>query len=93
VKGAIVGGAHRVQGSSTPGADAADALTGRLARVNVGLKPSRVLLDMLAKNGVSIKAVTWEGISWETVRWETVSWEGLSWEGVIWESIAWETRR
>jgi serine protease AprX len=93
VKGAIVAGSRRVNGSHTPGADAAQALTAHPDRVNVGLKPSRLLVEMLARNGVSIASVSWEGISWEAVSWEAVSWEGVAWEGVNWESVAWESRR
>src|SRR5437667_443054 len=93
VKGALVAGAHRVAGSPTPGADAPGSLVARPARVNADLVPSRLLLEMLARNGVSIASVSWEGISWESVSWETVSWEGVAWEGVNWETVAWETTR
>jgi len=90
---ALVAGAHRVAGSPTPGADAPGSLVARPARVNADLVPSRLLLEMLARNGVSIASVSWEGISWESVSWETVSWEGVAWEGVNWETVAWETTR
>jgi hypothetical protein len=93
VKGAIVGGAHRVTGSRTPGVDAALALVTHPDRVNALLMPSRLLLEMLARNGVKLESVSWEEISWEAVSWEAVSWEGVAWEGVNWESVAWESHR
>jgi serine protease AprX len=103
IKGAIVAGGRRIAGTRTLGLDADDALSARPARVNGGLLPSLVLLQLLAKSGtsfsmgVSWEGITWEGISWESVSWEgvaweAVSWEGVTWDGVTWDSAAWETR-
>lgn len=92
IKGAIVGGARRVSGSATPAVDAARSL-GAMTAVNVGLKPSRLLLTYLIESGVKLKGhgVTWEGVTWEGVTWETITWESVSWESVSWESVTWET--
>jgi serine protease AprX len=99
VKGALVGGGRKVVGTRTPGLDVDDALTVRPARVNVELRPSAVLLRLLAMSGnvlgpgIAWEGISWEGISWESVSWEGVAWEAVSWEGVSWDSVSWELRR
>jgi len=96
VKGALVAAGRRVTGSNTPGADAARSLSVQPARVNTGLRPSLVLVKVLAENGslagglVRWETVSWETVSWEAVTWESVTWESVTWEGVAWESVAWE---
>jgi serine protease AprX len=92
VKGALLAGSRRIAGARTPGLDAKKALEARPGRVNGGLRPSQVLLTLLAKSGSLLgSGVSWEGVSWEGISWESVSWEGVTWEGVDWESISWET--
>jgi serine protease AprX len=91
VKGALIAGGRRIVGTRTPGLDVDDALTVRPARVNEDLRPSAVLLRLLAANGnVFGPGITWDGISWEGISWESVSWEGVAWEAVSWEGVAWE---
>ncbi|TME27210.1 MAG: hypothetical protein E6I64_07105, partial [Chloroflexi bacterium] len=96
VKGALVAAGRRITGSNTPGADAARSLSVQPARVNMGLRPSLVLVKVLAENGslagglVRWETVSWETVSWEAVTWESVTWESVTWEGVAWESVAWE---
>src|SRR4051812_32176457 len=90
VKGAIVAGARAMSASSAPALDAARAIDARGA-ANVGLHPSKLLLDVLASQGVRLKGVTWEGITWEGITWETVTWEQIRWQSVSWETVSWET--
>jgi serine protease AprX len=91
VKGALIAGGRRIVGTRTPGLDVDDALTVRPARVNEDLRPSAVLLRLLAANGNGFgPGITWDGISWEGISWESVSWEGVAWEAVSWEGVAWE---
>jgi serine protease AprX len=96
VKGALVAGGRHIVGTRTPGLDVDDALTVRPARVNSGLLPSRVLLQLLAENGdvfgpgIDWEGISWEGISWESVSWEGVAWEAISWEGVTWDGVTWD---
>jgi serine protease AprX len=96
VKGALVAGGRRINGTRTPGLDVDDALTAKPARVNAGLLPSRVLLRLLAENGdvfgpgIDWEGISWEGISWESVSWEGVAWEAISWEGVTWDGVTWD---
>jgi serine protease AprX len=98
VKGALIAGGRKIVGSHTPGLDVDDAMTARPARVNEDLRPSAVLLRLLAANGnVFGPGITWDGISWDAISWESVSWEGVaweavSWEGVTWDSVTWELR-
>jgi serine protease AprX len=103
VKGALVASGRRITGTRTPGLDVDDALTVRPAVVNVGLLPSRVLLELLAENGnvfgpgidwegISWEGISWESVSWEGIAWEAVSWEGVTWDGVTWDSVTWELR-
>ncbi len=97
IKGAIVASGRAITGSDATVIDAPNALTRTPAKVNVGLKPSQLLLAILTKarqlkvNGVTWEGVTWEGVTWETVTWEGVTWEGVTWEGVTWEVVTWET--
>jgi serine protease AprX len=91
VKGAIVAGGRRINGTRTPGLDAADAIATTPARVNVGIAPSNVLVRLLASTGALGPGTSWEGISWEAVSWESVSWDAVSWEGIAWESVSWDT--
>ncbi|MDQ2915439.1 MAG: S8 family serine peptidase [Chloroflexota bacterium] len=103
VKGALVAGGRAVTGTRTAAVSAADSLSARPAKVNVGLKPSRVLLLLLQLNGQlegqrqgqfegQLEGhVGWGGISWEGISWESVSWEGVTWESVSWESVSWES--
>jgi serine protease AprX len=91
VKGAIVASGRKVSGSSTRGADVSDALVTRPSAVNVGLRPSAILLRLLGKSGAqAAQGVSWDGISWEAISWESVSWQGVSWESVSWEAVSWE---
>jgi serine protease AprX len=103
VKGALIASGRHVVGTRTPGLDVDDALTVRPARANEGLRPSRVLLRLLAQNGtvfgpditwdgISWEGISWESVSWEGVAWEAVSWEGVTWDGVTWDSVTWEMR-
>src|SRR5438309_1426369 len=48
VKGALIAGGRRIVGTRTPGLDVDDALSARPARVNEDLRPSAVLLRLLA---------------------------------------------
>jgi serine protease AprX len=91
VKGALVAGGRRITGTRTPGLDVDNALGAKPARVNVGLLPSRVLLELLAEHGdVFGPGIDWEGISWEGISWESVSWEGIAWEAISWEGVTWD---
>ncbi len=87
IKGAIVASGRSV-GAAATAVDAAGALTA-MTRVNQGLEPSALLMQILTKSGIKVsrKGVTWEGVTWESVTWETVSWEGATWEGVTWETV------
>jgi subtilisin family serine protease len=91
LKGAVVASGRKVTGSRTKAVDAPAALTA-MTSVNKGLEPSRLLLDILSKNGIKIQrsGVTWEGVTWENVTWENVTWESVSWEGVTWEGATWQ---
>jgi hypothetical protein len=99
VKGALVAGGRKIIGTRTPGLDVDEALSVRPARVNLELRPSAVLLRLLAMSGnvlgpgIAWEGISWEGISWESVSWEGVAWEAVSWEGVSWDSVSWELRR
>jgi subtilisin family serine protease len=90
VKAAIVAGAHAMIGASAPRVDAAAAIDAR-GSANVGLRPSKLLLDVLMLSGVKLKGVTWEGVSWEGITWEAITWEYIRWESVSWESVSWQT--
>jgi serine protease AprX len=89
VKGALVAGTRAVVGGSAPSVDAAKAIDAR-GPANVGLRPSKLLLAVLAQAGVKYKGITWEGISWEGITWEGISWERIKWESVSWETVSWE---
>ena len=91
IKGAIVGGGRKVAASRTNAVDAANALTA-MAKVNEGLEPSRLLIDILTKNGIKLQrtGTTWEGITWESITWESITWESVTWEGVTWERATWQ---
>jgi len=91
IKGAIVAGGRRIADTTTPGLDVAAALNAEPAQVNAGVRPSLVLLALLAKSGTTLSSgVSWEGISWEGISWESVSWEGVAWEAVSWEGVTWD---
>ena len=96
VKGAIVASGRAISGSTTRAVDANAALTSMTA-VNVGLRPSRVLLLLLAKlhllkgQGVTWEGVTWEGVTWDGVTWDGVTWDGVTWDGVTWDGVTWES--
>ncbi|MGH2449963.1 MAG: hypothetical protein ACRDGE_01585, partial [Candidatus Limnocylindria bacterium] len=58
---------------------------------NAGLRPSRLLLELLTSQGLldaSQLNVTWEllNVTWEALN---VTWESVSWEGVTWENVTW----
>ncbi len=91
IKGAIVGGGRHIAGSRTKAVDAMDSLSA-MAKVNQGLTPSALLMEILSKSGIKLqhKGVTWEGITWESVSWESVSWEGVTWESVTWETVGYQ---
>jgi subtilisin family serine protease len=104
VKGAILASGRAISGATTAAVDPLDALT-RTGPANVGLLPSRLLMQQLAsvfqlrgisweRLGVSWErlGVSWEllGLSWEAISWEAISWEAISWETVAWETVAWE---
>lgn len=92
IKGALVASARPISGSAAGAIDAPNALTRTPAAVNVGLRPSKLLLALLARSGqLKVKGVTWEGVTWEGVTWDGVTWDGVTWESVSWESISWES--
>jgi len=97
VKGAIVASARPITGSAAGAIDAPNALTRTPAAVNVGLRPSKLLLAILARShqlkvqGVTWEGVTWDGVTWDGVTWDGVTWDAVSWESVSWESVSWET--
>jgi len=94
-KGALLASARPIAGSFAGAVDAPNALV-RTSIVNAGLRPSRLLLQILAKahqlkvNGVSWEGVSWDGVTWDGVSWDAVSWESVTWESVTWETVAWE---
>jgi subtilisin family serine protease len=90
VKGALIAGARAMSGTSAPAVDAASAIDAR-GTANVGLRPSKLLIDVLRSSGVRFRGVTWEGITWEGITWESVTWEYIRWESVSWETVSWET--
>jgi serine protease AprX len=90
VKGALVAGGRAVTGTRAPAVNAAESLTAHPVAVNVGVKPSRVLLLLLQLSGELEPGIIWGGISWEGISWEAVSWEALSWRAVSWEAVSWE---
>jgi len=90
VKGAMLAGARAMSGASAPALDAANAIDAR-GTANVGLRPSKLLLDVLVSQGVKLKGVTWEGITWEGITWESVTWEQIRWQSVAWETVSWES--
>jgi subtilisin family serine protease len=92
IKGAIVASGRSISGSTTKAVDAAVAITVTPAAVNIGLKPSRMLLVLVAaSHQLKVLGVTWEGVTWENVAWDSVTWEGVTWESVSWESVTWES--
>jgi len=91
IKGAIIASGRAIAGSDASAMDAPNALTRTPALVNVGLKPSQLLLAALTKSRqLKVHGVTWEGVTWDGVTWETVTWEGVTWDGVTWETVTWE---
>jgi subtilisin family serine protease len=92
IKGAIVASTRRIAGSLAGAIDAPNALERTPAAVNVGLRPSKLLLALLARSGqLRVKGVTWEGVTWDGVTWDGVTWDGVTWDGVTWESVSWES--
>ena len=97
IKGALVASTRPIAGSIAGAVDALNALTRTPAMVNVGLKPSKLLLALLARShqlkvlGVTWEGVTWDGVTWDGVTWDGVTWESVSWESISWESVSWET--
>jgi serine protease AprX len=89
-KGAIVASGRRLVGASAPAVDAAAAIDATRG-VNAGIKPSKLLIDMLANGGVRLTGVTWEGVTWDGITWDGVTWEGVTWENIKWDSVSWET--
>jgi serine protease AprX len=90
-KGALLASTRPIAGSVAGAVDAPNALV-RTSIANAGLKPSRLLLQMLAKaNQLKVHGISWEGVSWDGVIWGGVSWDAISWEVVSWETVAWET--
>lgn len=89
-KGAIVGSGRSLVGASAPAVDAAAAIDA-MSSVNAGMKPSKLLIDMLARGGVRLTGITWEGITWEGITWDGVTWERIKWDSVSWETVSWET--
>ncbi|TMC04085.1 MAG: hypothetical protein E6J35_06110 [Chloroflexi bacterium] len=90
IKGAIVGSGRIIVGSPREAVEAARALTATERSVNKDLLPSRLLMQTLARSGVTGSGATWGGITWEGVTWEAVTWESVTWEAVTWESVSWE---
>jgi serine protease AprX len=97
IKGALVASARPVAGSLVGAIDAPNAILRAPAAVNVGLRPSKLLLAILARsgqlrvNGVTWDGVTWDGVTWDGVTWDGVTWDAVSWEAVSWEAVSWET--
>jgi len=89
VKAAILAGA-RAMGASAPALNAANAIDAR-GTANVGLHPSKLLINVLLSQGVRLKGITWEGITWEGITWESVTWEQIKWQAVSWETVSWES--
>jgi subtilisin family serine protease len=90
VKAAIVAGARPLAGASAPALDAAKAMDAK-GQANRGLRPSKLLVEVLIASGVRLKGVTWEGITWEGVTWEGITWELIKWDSVSWETVSWES--
>jgi serine protease AprX len=91
VKGALVASTRPIAGSSAGAVDAPNALV-RTSTANAGLRPSRLLLQILAKaHQLKVTGITWEGVSWDGVTWDGVTWDGVTWDAVSWESVTWET--
>ncbi|PYN11707.1 MAG: hypothetical protein DME05_23625, partial [Candidatus Rokuibacteriota bacterium] len=90
IKGAVLGSGRSIAGSPREAVEAAKALTATERNVNKDLLPSRLLMQTLAKSGVTGSGTTWEGITWEGVTWEAITWESVTWEAVTWESVSWE---
>jgi subtilisin family serine protease len=91
IKGAIVASGRPITGSSTKAVDALLALSA-MTSVNVGLKPSALLIQiLLAARALRVKGVTWEGVTWDGITWDGITWEAINWHSVSWESVSWET--
>ena len=90
IKGAVLGSGRGIAGSPREAVEAPKALTATERNVNKDLLPSRLLMQTLAKSGVTGSGTTWEGITWEGVTWEAITWESVTWEAVTWESVSWE---
>src|SRR5438128_205349 len=90
IKAAVLGSGRSITGSPREAVEAAKALTATERNVNKDLLPSRLLMQTLAKSGVTGSGTTWEGITWEGVTWEAITWESVTWEAVTWESVSWE---
>jgi serine protease AprX len=89
IKGAIVASGRAVSGSVTMAVDAPTALV-RTTAVNVGVRPSELLLQILMlTRALKLKGVTWEGVTWDGVTWDGVTWDGITWDGVTWQGVTW----
>lgn len=89
IKGAIVASGRAVAGSVTKAVDAPTALV-RTAAVNVGLRPSKLLVQILVlSRALKLKGVTWEGVTWDGVTWDGITWDGVTWHGVTWNGVTW----
>src|SRR5207245_3274990 len=65
IKAAVLGSGRSITGSPREAVEAAKALTATERNVNKDLLPSRLLMQTLAKSGVTGSGTTWEGITWE----------------------------
>jgi serine protease AprX len=91
IKGAIVASGRTVIGSSTKAVDALLALT-RTTTVNAGLRPSKLLLQvLLSAHALRLKGITWEGVTWDGITWDGITWDGITWESISWETVSWES--
>jgi serine protease AprX len=89
IKGAITASGRTVTGSVTKAIDASSALV-RTGTANVGLRPSKLLIQILIlSHSLKVKGVTWEGVTWEGVTWDGITWDGVTWNGVTWNGITW----
>jgi len=92
IKGAIAASARPIAGSAAGAIDAPNALERTPAAVNIGLRPSKLLLAILARSHqLTVQGVTWDGVTWDGVTWDGVTWDGVTWDSVSWESVSWET--
>jgi serine protease AprX len=89
IKGAIIASGRAVTGSVTRAVDASLALV-RTGAANVGLRPSKLLLQvLLASHALRGKGITWEGVTWDGITWDGITWDGITWDGVTWNGVTW----